>query len=132
MNTPFCELTNFPGGLVQREGRSAEQLYGELLSRLVAVERDLVTLPLSYYFAERDERFSLPDVMPWLLALADHGLGDGVPPRTQLRARMLRAAIDEVASTTAQRFQQTGAGTTAELLAAYARDHRPRGKLRTA
>ena len=38
--------------------------------RLVAVERDLVTIPLSYYFAERDERFSLAAVMPWLLALA--------------------------------------------------------------
>jgi len=120
------------GGLVQREGRSAEQLYGELLSRLVAVERDLVTLPLSYYFAERDERFSLPGVMPWLLALADHGLGEKVPPRTRLRARMLRAAIDDFARTTAQRFQSGDVGTTAELLAAYARDHRHCGELRSA
>jgi hypothetical protein len=116
------------GGIVQREGRSAEQLFGELLSRLVAVERDLVTLPLTYYFAERDERFSLPGVMPWLLELAERGTGDDVPTRTQLRARMLRAAIDDFARTTAGRFRVDGAGaTTAELLAAYARDHRPRG-----
>jgi hypothetical protein len=126
------EALGADGGLVQREGRSAEQLYGELVSRLVAVERDLVTLPLSYYFAERDERFSLPGVMPWLSLLAEQGLGADVPPRTQLRARMLRGAIDDFARTTAQRFRPREAGgTTAQLLAAYARDHRQRGELRT-
>ena len=100
------EALGADGGLVQREGRSAEQLYGELLSRLVAVERDLVTLPLSYYFAERDERFSLPGVMPWLLELAERGR-DGAAAHG-LRARMLRAAIDDFACTTAQRFQRAG------------------------
>ena len=69
------EAIGAEGDLVQREGRSAEQLYGELLSRLVAVERDLVTLPISYYFSERDARFSLPGVLPWLLELAERRLG---------------------------------------------------------
>jgi hypothetical protein len=91
------------GGLVQREGRSAEQLFGELLSRLVAVERDLVTLPVSYYFSERDPRFSLAEVMPWLLELTERALAEDVPPRTRLRARMLRHAIDDF-SATVERF----------------------------
>jgi hypothetical protein len=116
------------GALVQDEGRSAEQMYGELLSRLVAVERDLVTLPLSYYFAEHEERFSLPSAMPWLLRLADAGLGHDMPPRTRLQAQMLRAAIDDFARSTAGRFHGRSAGSTTELLAAYARDHlRERG-----
>ena len=93
------------GGLVQREGRSAEQLFGELLSRLVAVERDLVTLPVSYYFAERDPRFSLAEVMPWLRELTERALAEDMPPRTKLRARMLRHAIDDFSRTTAERFE---------------------------
>lgn len=112
------------GRLVQDEGRSAERLYGELLSRLVAVERDLVTLPISYYFAERDPRLELPSAMPWLLELAERGLGDESPARTRLRARMLRGAIDDFARTTTGFHGVTG--STAERLAAYARDQRPR------
>lgn len=119
-------------GLVQREGRSAEQLFGELLSRLVAVERDLVSLPVSYYFGERDARFSLAAVLPWLLELVEHTLQEDVPPRTRLRARMLRAAIDDFARTASDGFRADGATTTAERLAAFAAERDPLGKLRTA
>ena len=49
---------------------AAERLYAELTSRLVAVERDLVNFPIAYYFAESDERFSLPAVAPYMLASA--------------------------------------------------------------
>jgi voltage-gated potassium channel Kch len=106
-----------------REPASAEQIYGELLSRLVAVERDLVTIPISYYFSGRDDRFSLPVVMPWLLDLADAGLDDSLPAGTRLRAQMLRAAIDDFARTTAERFHGRRSSSTAELLAHYAADH---------
>lgn len=119
------------GGLVQREGRSAEQLFGELLSRLVAVERDLVTLPVSYYFTERDQRFSLAEVMPWLLELTERGLAEDVPPRTRLRARMLRRAIDDFSRTTVKRFGGEACETTAERLAAAAAELCPAGELRT-
>ena len=37
-----------------------ERLLAELTSRLVAVERDLVHFPISYYFSAADPRFSLP------------------------------------------------------------------------
>jgi hypothetical protein len=42
---------------------AAEGLYAELKSRLVAVERDLVTFPISYYFSSADERFAV-DAVP--------------------------------------------------------------------
>jgi len=111
------------GDFVRRQADSAERIFADLLSRLVAVERDLVTIPLSYYFTERDDRFSLAAVMPWLLALADEGLTDDVSAPTRLRARMLRAAIDDFARSTAKRFHGGDSGTTAELLEQYARDH---------
>jgi len=111
------------GDFVRRQADSAERIFAELLSRLVAVERDLVTIPLSYYFTERDDRFSLAAVMPWLLALADEGPAGDVAAPTRLRARMLHAAIDDFARSTARRFHGGDAGTTAELLEHYARDH---------
>jgi hypothetical protein len=83
----------------------------------------LVTIPLSYYFTERDDRFSLAAVMPWMLALADQGLDGDVAAPTRVRARMLHAAIDDFARATARRFHGGDSGTTAELLARYARDH---------
>jgi hypothetical protein len=111
------------GVFVRGQARSAERLFAELLSRLVAVERDLVQIPVSYYFTERDERFSLPRVMPWLLGMAERGLADDVPAPTRLRAEMLVAAIDDFARTTAERFHGGQAAPTAELLERYAGDH---------
>jgi hypothetical protein len=111
------------GDFVLRQSRSAERLFAELLSRLVAVERDLVQIPVSYYFTQGDDRFSLPTVMPWLLATAERGLALDVPAPTRLRAEMLCAAIDDFARTTAERFPGGEAAPTAELLERYARDH---------
>jgi hypothetical protein len=105
------------------QARAAERLFAELLSRLVAAERDLVAIPLTYYFTERDERFSLPAALPWLLDLTDRALASDVPEPTRLRASLLRAAIDDFAHTTAERFHGGGARTTRDMLAGYADDH---------
>lgn len=105
------------------EPEAAERVYAELTSRLVAVERDLVSFPVTYYFAERDARFSLPAAAPYLLTLADRGCAEEMPGRVRLRARLLLEALEDLAATTAQRFHGVRSGTTAELLAAYARDH---------
>lgn len=107
----------------QLEPRAAERLYGELTSRLVAVERDLVSFPAAYYFAERDARFSLAAVAPMLLAFAERGLEAGMPAGVQVRAGMLRDAIDDFAAVTAESFHGQRSQSTAELLRAYARDH---------
>ena len=108
---------------VREQAGSAERLFAELLSRLVAVERDLVQIPVSYYFTQGDDRFSLPSVMPWLLGMAEQGLAPDVPAPTRLRAEMLCAAIDDFARTTAERFHGGESAPTAELLERYAQDH---------
>lgn len=118
-----------PGALEHLRGDPAERLYQELTSRLIAVERDLVNFPVTYYFAEADERFSLPAVAPYLLELAEHGTADP-SGHVRLRARLLRRAVADFAATTASGFHGMAGATTEELLHAYARDHLGRGAVR--
>jgi hypothetical protein len=110
-------------GVEQLGDEARERIYAELTSRLIAVERDLVNFPITYYFAESDERFAMPSVAPYLLELARRGQRDQEPSRVRLRARLLGEAIDDFAATTAERFHGMRHGSTEELLHAYARDH---------
>jgi hypothetical protein len=105
------------------DAEAADRILADLVSRLVAVERDLVNFPVSYYFAEADEKFSLAAAMPYLKQLAERGCEPGVAPRTRLRATMLRDAIDDFAATSAARFHRAASAGTEETLRAYARDH---------
>jgi Ion channel len=100
-----------------------ERLLAELTSRLIAVERDLVHFPISYYFSAEDQRFSLPVAAPYLLELARRGMDEAQSNLVRFRARLLMQAIDDLARTTATRFHGSGATTPEELLRAYARDH---------
>lgn len=102
---------------------AAEGVYSELTSRLVSVERDMVTFPVAYYFGEADPRFALPAAMPSLLRLAEAGCAEDVPEPVRLRATMLRDAIGDFARTTAERFHGSAAEGTGELLSDYAHDH---------
>jgi hypothetical protein len=109
--------------LTAMDSWAAESVYSELMSRLVSVERDMVTFPVAYYFTEADSRFALPAAMPALLRLAEAGCAEDVPAPVRLRATMLRDSIDDFARTTAERFHGSAAEGTAELLDDYARDH---------
>lgn len=100
-----------------------QHVYGELTSRLVGIERDLVSFPASYYFAENDEGFALPAVVGWLFHEAERGAAENMPAPLRLRARMLLHVLDDLAATTAERFHGATSASTAELLASYARDH---------
>ena len=104
------------------EPEAAEQVYAELTSRLVAVERDLVNFPISYYFAEGDARFSLPAAAPYLLELGRRGRAEDRPDRVRLRAHLLLKAVDDLGRTTAG-FRGGRGDDSEELLRAYARDH---------
>lgn len=110
--------------LVRLDAEPVDQIYAELISRLVAVERDLVNFPVTYYFAEDDERFSLAVAMPYLYQLAEHGRDPSVPALTRLRAAVLRDAVDDFAATISSGFHGAGSEATVEILRAYARDHR--------
>ena len=110
-------------GISDLDDGGAESLFAELTSRLVTVERDLVTFPISYYFAASDRRFALSSVMPYLLELAERGCREELPDSLRLRAMLLREAIDDFARTTAARFHGHRSESTQELLEAYGRDH---------
>jgi hypothetical protein len=109
--------------LLELDAAPAEQIYAELSSRLVAVERDLVNFPVTYYFAEQDERFSLGVAMPYLIDLAERGRDPSVPARVRLRAAVLRDAIDDFAATISRRFHGARSEATKVSLEAYTRDH---------
>jgi Ion channel len=109
--------------LVGLDSESLEQIYAELSSRLVAIERDLVNFPVTYYFAEDNERFSLAVAMPYLVELAEHGADPSVPAGLRIRAAVLRDAVDDFAATISTRFHGARSEATAEVLKAYARDH---------
>jgi hypothetical protein len=102
---------------------SAAAVYADLISRVVATERDLVTFPISYYFAQNDDRFALSAAMPYVWDLAQEGAEEGTDERTRLRAVMLRDAVRDFALTVARRFHGDSTEDTRELLVAYARDH---------
>jgi len=101
---------------------AAERQYADLASRVVAVERDLVNLPVTYYFADQDERFSLAAVAPYMLELARHG-SRVEDPQVRLRAQVLADALDDLAQTTAKLFPQTRGDSSDAIFTAYARDH---------
>ena len=105
------------------EPGAAERLYAEFTSRLIAVERDLVNFPISYYFAEADARFSLPRSAPYLLELARRGAEQGQPEPVRLRATMLLEALDDLARTSADRFHRVRGASTSDALRGYAHDH---------
>jgi hypothetical protein len=105
------------------DSASAERIYAELTSRLVAVERDLVSFPISYYFAELDERFALAAQAPRLYQLAERGASPDMPESARLRAWMLLEALRDFSATTAERFHRRPGRSTMETLAAYAHDH---------
>jgi hypothetical protein len=106
---------------------AAERLLAELTSRLVAVERDLVHFPISYYFSAGDPRFSLPVAAPYLLELARRGIDETQPMIVRFRARLLmqgrrRSGADDRHAVPPLRRDHAG-GTTARV---RSRPSRPR------
>ena len=112
-------------GVPQLETSVAAQLYGELTSRLIAVQRDLIKFPVTYYFAETDPRFALAAAMPVITDLAERGTSDEHPDAVRLRAQMLHEAVGEFADTVVERFVlHRRHDDTTDAITAYARDHR--------
>jgi len=113
--------TDITVGELEPESQAA--IYADLTSRVILLKRDLVAFPIAYYFAETDDRFSLPASLPALWEIACQGSSSSVHRRARLRAVMLRDALADLARTAAELFHRDPSGDTGELLRAYARDH---------
>jgi Ion channel len=109
-------------GLLDLGPEAAERVLAELTSRLIAVERDLVSFPVTYYFVEADPRFSLAATAPYLVDLAERGGSPHAPEWVRLRAHLLEEALADLAATS-RSFHRAESESPAELLEAYARDH---------
>jgi hypothetical protein len=101
----------------------AAELYAELTSRLIAVERDLVKFSITYYFAETDRRFALAAAMPVLAQIAERGTAPENPDAVRLRAEMLREAVDDLADTVVERFVLHRRQDATDAIGAFAHDH---------
>lgn len=98
------------------------QMFTELTSRIVAVERDIVAIPASYYFRDPDERMLLSAQLPFLRDIARHAL-DGDNVCTGQHARMLSTAIDDLLLTIVHRLHGMDTDDVDEALGVFARDH---------
>lgn len=107
----------------QLEPSAAAELYAELTSRLIGIERDIVKFPITYYFAETDRRFALSAAMRDLVELADRGASVQHPDAVRLRAAMLQQAADDLATTVSERFALRRRHATAHSVDAFAYDH---------
>lgn len=110
--------------VAQLEPAVASQLYADLTSRLVAVARDLVKFPITYYFAETDPRVALAAAMPVLDEIAERGRTDGNPDSVRLRAEMLHEAIEDFGHVVLDRFVLDRHDHVDDAIAGFAHDHR--------
>ena len=101
-----------------------EQMFSELTSRVILVQRDIVAIPASYYFRDPDGRLLLSAELPFLYELARHvSTADGADVGTAQRARMLSQAIDDLLLTIARRLHGREDVNPAEALRIFVRDH---------
>jgi hypothetical protein len=100
-----------------------EELFNELTSRIIAVQRDIVAIPASYYFRDPDERLLLSAELPFLRDLVRHVARNGRDTATVQRARMLSQAIDDLLLTIARRLHGRDDVEPGEGLRMFARDH---------
>lgn len=99
------------------------QMFTELTSRIVAVERDMVAIPASYYFRDPDERLLLSAQLPFLRALTADASARGEDAGTAQRARMLSTAIDDLLLTIADRVHGLQDVEADEGLRVFTHDH---------
>lgn len=99
------------------------QMFTELTSRIVAVERDLVAIPASYYFRDPDERLLLSAQLPFLREIAARAAASSEDAGTAQRARMLNTAIDDLLLTIAHRLHGQPEADADEALRVFSQDH---------
>ena len=113
---PSAELA-----LTGMEPEATRLLLDSFATRLVAVRGELLRFPITYYYGSRDERSSLPAVLPYLVWLTEEGSRESCPPETRFYAAVLRSAIDHFSATVASRFLDSA--PSHRVLQEYSRDH---------
>lgn len=110
--------------LTRMEPEAVVRLMDDFALRLVAVRADFLRFPIIYYYGSREERFSLPAVLPYLIWLAEEGGRDECPQETRFYAAMLGGAIDHFSATVALRFLGgVTPSSSQQVLEEYASDH---------
>lgn len=111
--------------LVDGDPELLRRLLASFTEQLIASRRDLIHFPITHYFRTEDEDRALSGLLPFLDALADDAGEAGRPRALQVRAQMLRMAIDDFALTLRTRLQMPGE-TTDAVLGHYHAEHRGR------
>lgn len=110
--------------LLDARARAREELMRRFADDLAAVRVDFTQYAVTYYFADSDPLTSLPHVLPQVLTLAAAGRR-AEDPSVRRAAALLDATLDDLARVLDREFLGCGGGT-ADVLAAYAADHRQR------
>ncbi len=101
---------------------TAAGLLDGLAVEVVQVRVDLAAQNASYYFVDVDRRTSLPAVLGTAVELTEGGRAAD-EPNVRAAAAVLACALEDLADVLDGQFLRSG-GTTTEILAAYAADHR--------
>jgi hypothetical protein len=101
----------------------AQYLLGDLALDVIRTRVDLIHFPIIYYFHSDSERSSLPDSLPYLVALADAACKSETPDRVHLAGAVLREALKDLAKTLDERFLDTDAADAETVFRAYAEEH---------
>jgi hypothetical protein len=99
------------------------QMFTELTSRIVAVERDMVSIPASYYFRDPDERLLLSAQLPFLRAVVRRAASDEQDEAHRQHAHALSIAIDDLLLTIAHRLHAQRDIDPDEAMRLFAHDH---------
>ena len=99
------------------------RMFMELTSRIVAVERDIVSIPASYFFRDPDERLLLSAQLPFLREVVSHAVATDEDKAAAQHARALSIAIDDLLLTIAHRLHGADGIEADEAMRLFARDH---------
>jgi hypothetical protein len=101
-----------------------ETLLASYSEQLIRIRRDVIHFPIVHYFRTEDEERALAGLLPFLGSLAAEAGDEDRPHALQVRAEILRLAIDDFAETLRRRLR-IGGENTDETLRHYQSDHGP-------
>jgi hypothetical protein len=108
--------------LADADPQLLETMLAGFAEQLIRVRRDVIHFPIVHYFRTEDEERALAGLLPFLSSLADEAAEESRPQSLQVRAGILRMAIDDFAETLRQRLRMPGE-STADTLRHYQDEH---------